>query len=57
MPLRPTKLIATIILTAFNSSQVDELELAEERRAQVISELESENEEEDNITQANEFLN
>ena len=57
LPLRPTKLTATSTPTAFNSSQVDESKFEEERRAQVISESESEdNKKEDDITQANEFL-
>jgi hypothetical protein len=33
IPLRPTKAISTITPTAFNSSQVNESEFKEERRA------------------------
>ena len=57
LPLRPTKAIAITTPTAFNSSQVDESEFEEERRAQVISESESEESKKENdINQANEFL-
>ena len=55
LPSRPIKAISTTTPTAFNSSQVDELEFKEERgRLSNESEVK---EEEDNITQANEFLN
>jgi hypothetical protein len=58
LPLRPTKAIVITTPTAFNSSQVNESEFKEEKRAQVISESESkESEKEDNINQANKFLN
>ena len=59
LPLCLTKLTSTSTPTTFNSSQINELEFKEERRAQVISELESEEskeEEDNNITCANEFL-
>ena len=59
LPLRPTRATTTSTPTAFNSSQVDELEFKEKRRAQVISKSESEEskeEEDNNITCANEFL-
>jgi len=55
--LRPTRPTSTSTPTAFNSSQVDESEFEEERRAQVISESESEESKKENdINQANEFL-
>jgi hypothetical protein len=59
LPLRPTKLTSTFTPITFNSSQINESVFKEERRVQVISELESEKskkEEDDNITCANEFL-
>jgi hypothetical protein len=59
LPLRPTKLTSTSTPTTFNSSQINESEFKEERRAQVISESESKEskeEEDNNITRANEFL-
>jgi hypothetical protein len=42
IPLCPTKAISTTTPTAFNSSQVDKSEFKKKRRAQVISESESE---------------
>ena len=62
LPLRPIKL-ATSTPTAFNSSQINELEGEDDIRAQAINELESEeeeweseSEEEDDITCNNEYL-
>ena len=54
LPSRPIKAISTTTPTAFNSSQVDESEFKEER-GRLSNELEVE-EEENNITQANDFL-
>jgi hypothetical protein len=61
LSLRPTKPTSISIPTAFNSSQVDQLESEEENTiTQVISESESEREskskEEDNITRTNKYL-
>jgi hypothetical protein len=50
LPLRPTKVTTTSTPTAFNSSQIDESETRSEEGN------ESESEEEDDITRANEYL-
>ena len=59
LPLRPTKPTTTSTPTAFNSSQVDELESEEDMQARVANKLESKEEskeEENNNTYYNKYL-